>query len=61
MTNQNFVRHILGAIERIESYTQGLSEADFMKNFLIQHGVTRNLETLGEASKKFRPPKETNF
>lgn len=61
MTNQNFVRHILGAIGRIVSCTEGLSESGFMKNSLIQDGVTRNLETLGEASKKFRPPKETNF
>jgi uncharacterized protein with HEPN domain len=52
MTDINFSKHILGAIERIESYTEGLSETDFMKNFLIQDGVVRNLEIIGEASKK---------
>lgn len=52
MTDINFIKHILGAIERIESYTEGLSETDFMNNFLIQDGVIRNLEIIGEASKK---------
>jgi uncharacterized protein with HEPN domain len=51
MTDTNFIKHIPGAIERIESYTEGLSETDFMKNFLIQDGVIRNLEIIGEASK----------
>jgi uncharacterized protein with HEPN domain len=52
MTDRNFVRHILGAIERIESYTAGVSEEEFLRNFLIQDGVMRNLEIIGEASKK---------
>lgn len=52
MTDINFIKHIPGAIERIESYTEGLSETDFMNNFLIQDGVIRNLEIIGEASKK---------
>jgi uncharacterized protein with HEPN domain len=52
MTDQNFVRHILGAIERIESYTAGLSEDEFLQNFLVQDAVMRNLEIIGEASKK---------
>jgi len=52
MTDRNFIIHILGAIERIESYTKDLSEDDFMNNFLIQDGVIRNLEIIGEASKK---------
>lgn len=46
------IRHILGAIERIESYTRNISEDEFMKNFLIQDGVVRNLEIIGEASRK---------
>jgi uncharacterized protein with HEPN domain len=52
MKDRNFIRHILGAIERIESYTKDMSEEDFMKNFLVQDGVMRNLEIIGEASKK---------
>jgi len=51
MTDHNFIVHI-SAIERIESYTGDVSETDFMKNFLIQDVVMRNLEIIGEASKK---------
>lgn len=52
MTDHNFVKHVLGAIERIESYTEGCSEDRFMNNFMIQDAVMRNLEIIGEASKK---------
>lgn len=52
MKDQNFIRHMLGAIERIESYTKDLDERGFMSNFLIQDGVMRNLEIIGEASKR---------
>jgi uncharacterized protein with HEPN domain len=61
MKDPNFIAHILGAIERIESYTEAVSENDFMNNFLIQDGVMRNLEIIGEASKKLsREVKEMN-
>jgi uncharacterized protein with HEPN domain len=52
MIDKNFIRHILGAIERIESYTLNFSENDFMQNFMVQDAVIRNLEIIGEASKK---------
>jgi uncharacterized protein with HEPN domain len=52
MTDQNFIKHILGAIERIESYTDACSEEGFMNNFMIQDAVIRNLEIVGEASKR---------
>jgi uncharacterized protein with HEPN domain len=56
MIDQNFIRHILGAIERIESYTLDLSEPDFMNDFMVQDAVIRNLEIIGEASKKISQP-----
>jgi uncharacterized protein with HEPN domain len=55
MTDHNFIIHILGVIERIESYTEGVGEIDFMKNFLVQDAVMPNLEIIGEASKKISP------
>jgi uncharacterized protein with HEPN domain len=39
------------AISRIESYTQGLTYEQFMKNIKDQDAVVRNLEIIGEASK----------
>jgi len=52
MNNYILIRHILGAIERIESYTKDVSDDEFMNNFLIQDAVIRNLEIIGEASRK---------
>jgi uncharacterized protein with HEPN domain len=51
-SHQILCTHILGAIERIEQYTKGLSEREFLDNFLIQDGVMRNIEIIAEASKK---------
>ncbi|MCK4827069.1 DUF86 domain-containing protein [bacterium] len=51
-----YLHHILDAIKTIEKYIKGLSENDFYKNKLIQDGVIRNLEIIGEAAKNV--PKE---
>jgi len=42
--------HILEAIERIEQYTQDMSEAAFLDNQMAQDAVIRNIEIIGEAS-----------
>ena len=47
-----YLRHILDAITIIESYVAGLTEDSFRQNRLIQDGVIRNLEIIGEATKK---------
>jgi uncharacterized protein with HEPN domain len=44
--------HILDAITTIESYIAGLTEESFRQNRLIQDAVIRNLEIIGEATKK---------
>ena len=46
-----YIRHILDAIARIEEYLQGLSEAEFHEKYLIQDGVIRQIEIIGEATK----------
>lgn len=52
MRDQNFIKHILGAVQRIEEYTKDCSEEDFIVNFMVQDAVMRNLEIIGEASKR---------
>jgi uncharacterized protein with HEPN domain len=47
-----FLRHMLDAIRNIETYTCGLSEDQFYENKLVQDGVVRNLEIIGEAAKR---------
>jgi len=47
-----YLRHILDAISRIEEYTRGISYELFMGNHLIQDGVIRQIEIIGEATKR---------
>lgn len=47
-----YLRHILQAVERVEVYTCDLSREDFMVNGLVQDAVLRNIEVVGEASHK---------
>jgi len=47
-----YLRHILDAISRIEEYTLGIRYEDFMDNYLIQDGVIRQIEIIGEATKR---------
>ena len=42
----------MDAIRRIEEYTQGIEEEEFYRNYLVQYGVIRQLEIIGEATKK---------
>jgi uncharacterized protein with HEPN domain len=47
-----YLRHILDAIARIGKYTEGVDYEDFMDDELVQAGVMRELEILGEATKR---------
>lgn len=47
-----YLKHILDAISRIEEYIKGLNYDDFMDNSLVQDGVVRQIEIVGEATKR---------
>jgi uncharacterized protein with HEPN domain len=47
-----YLRHILDAIARIEKYTEGVDYEDFMDDDLVQAGVMREIEIIGEATKR---------
>jgi uncharacterized protein with HEPN domain len=47
-----YIRHILDAISRIEEYTKEVGYENFMSNNLIQAGVVREIEIIGEATKR---------
>jgi len=47
-----YLRHILDAIERIERYVQGVEQEKFEAEELLQDGVIRQLEIIGEAAKR---------
>ena len=46
-----YLMDILGAVERIERYTEGLSFEDFMAGDMLQDAVVCNLQVIGEAVK----------
>lgn len=46
-----YVRHILDAIEAIMSFLDGVDYARFTEDLLIQSGVIRQIEIIGEAAR----------
>ena len=44
---QDCIEHMLGAIQRIESYVHDLDQAAFERNTLVQDAVIRNFEIIG--------------
>lgn len=49
--NKLYLSHILECIENIESYMPN-GEEDFFSSKLIQDAIIRNLEIIGEATKR---------
>ena len=47
-----YLQHILDAIGKIEEYLEGSTENAFYKNTLIQDGVIRQIQIIGEAVKR---------
>lgn len=50
-TYKLYLRDILEAIERVESYVEGSTFEQFTKNTLVVDAVVRNFEIIGEAAK----------
>jgi len=46
-----FLRHILDAINKIQEYIKGMNYEGFKASSLVQDGVIRQLEIIGEAAK----------
>lgn len=47
-----YLRHILDAVHRIEEYTREVEYEYFMNDNLVQAGVIREIEIIGEATKR---------
>jgi uncharacterized protein with HEPN domain len=50
-----YLESILENIHKIEKYSAGMSKDEFYSNELVQDAVIRNIEIIGEASKKISP------
>jgi uncharacterized protein with HEPN domain len=46
-----YLNHILNSIKRIDEYTAGMENGDFLFNNLVQDGTIRQIEIIGEATK----------
>ncbi len=50
--NYIYIEHILSCIDKIISYTENITEQQFLENNLIQDAVIRNFDIIGEATKQ---------
>ena len=46
-----YLHHNLDAIDRIEEYTKGMSENEFLGNSMAHDAVVRQIEIIGEAAR----------
>ncbi len=51
-TDSVYLNHIIDAIKRIEDYTEGIEHEKFTNTNLLQDGVIRQIQIIGEASKR---------
>ena len=58
--NKVYLDHILDCIHNILSYTEGMDEDSFNKNFMVQDAVVRNFQIIGEATKRIKPDFKTS-
>ncbi len=47
-----YLNHMLDCSQKIQHYTIGMDQDEFLNNSLIQDAVIRNLEIIGEATKQ---------
>jgi uncharacterized protein with HEPN domain len=50
-----YLHHILDAIKRIEEYTEKIDHERFINTNLLQDGVIRQIQIIGEAAKRLSP------
>ncbi len=49
---RDYLGHMLEAVHRIQQYAHGKSAESFLSDQLLQDGIARNFEILGEAARK---------
>jgi len=56
-----YIEHILDCIRKIYDFSKGLSLKEFKTNELIQDAIIRNIEIIGEASKRISKATKQNY
>ena len=52
LRDQDYLGHMAEAVGRIQRFTAGKNKDEFLADDLLQDGVIRNLEIIGEAASK---------
>lgn len=56
-----YIEHILLSISKINDYTKSMSKSAFERNEMVQDAVIRNIEIIGEATKKVSENLKTTY
>jgi len=56
-----YIEHLLLSISKIEAFTSGLKRSDFEQNEMVQDAVIRNIEIIGEVSKRVSADFKTTY
>lgn len=56
-----YLLHIRDAVQRIEKYLHSVSYCDFMEHDLLQAGVIREIEIIGEVTKRLSETIKTKY
>ena len=57
-----YIDHIIDCIRKINEFSKGLTLTEFKKNELVQDAIIRNIEIIGETSKKIsKDTKQTYY
>ena len=59
--NNIYIEHIISCAEKILSYTENMTEQQFLENDLVQDAVIRNFEIIGEATKQLSNEFRNNY
>ena len=50
-----YMQHMMEAISRVREYVAGKDKEDFLRERLLQDGIIRNIEIVGEAANRLSP------
>jgi len=56
-----YLQHILDSISTIGSYLEGVDESTFQETSLLQDGVIRQIQIIGEAAKRVSPAVRSRY
>jgi uncharacterized protein with HEPN domain len=56
-----YIEHILLSISKIKDFTKNMTRSDFEKNEMVQDAVIRNIEIIGEATKRVSNNLKTSY